>query len=92
MHNALWNPVLSVADIAPEREVSLGLNSYVFKFDCLFVHEATLNGSSALPRGLTVGQFRHDSIWQNLAARIRNAGKLNAEPFGKFLMLTVNCC
>ena len=47
MHNALWDPVLFVIDIAEEREVTLGLNSYVFKFDCSFVHEAILNGRPA---------------------------------------------
>ena len=42
MHNALWNPVFFVIDIAKQREISLRLNSYVFEFDCLFGHESTL--------------------------------------------------
>src|SRR6185369_231135 len=42
MHNALWNPVFIVIDIAKQREISLRLNSYVFEFDCLFGHESTL--------------------------------------------------
>ena len=48
MHNAFWNPVLFVIYIAEQRQVSIDLDNYVFDFDCLFAHQATLNGRSAV--------------------------------------------
>ena len=45
MHNALWNPVFFVIDSAEKSEVTLGLNGYIFEFDCLFVHGSILNGA-----------------------------------------------
>ena len=70
MHNALWNPVLSVIDIAQEREVSLGLNNYVFKFDLLFVHGATLNRRSA-------SRAKYDSLFDNVRQFLIVVGELD---------------
>jgi len=75
MHNALWDPVLFVIDIAEEREVTLGLNSYVFKFDCSFVHEAILNGRPA-------SRAKYDSLLDDVrqfssSSRLRCLGLWN---------------